>query len=53
MKDIAVFYKRVILDKEKPSVIKKDVKEFRKEYQTLHYCFKEDFKGYEFHTLVK
>jgi glycine hydroxymethyltransferase len=53
MKDIAVFYKRVILDKEKPSEIKKDIKMFRREYQTLHYCFKDDFKGYSFHNLVK
>ncbi len=53
MADIALFYKRVILDKEKISKVKKEIKEFRKDYQTLKYCFKNDFLGYEYHTIVK
>jgi len=52
MEQIAKFYKRVLLKKENPKKIKADIKEFRKEYQTLHYCFKEGFRGYDYHTLV-
>ncbi|RLF55748.1 MAG: serine hydroxymethyltransferase [Thermoplasmata archaeon] len=52
MEEIATFYERVLLKKEKPEIIKKDIKEFRSEFQELHYCFKEGFRGYEYHTLV-
>ncbi|MBU0497790.1 MAG: serine hydroxymethyltransferase [Candidatus Thermoplasmatota archaeon] len=53
MEDVALFYKRALIDNESPKKLKKDIKEFRKEYQTLHYCFKEGFRGYDYHTLVK
>jgi glycine hydroxymethyltransferase len=52
MDEVAEFYKRVLLDNEKPSKIKAEIKEFRKDYQILHYCFKEDFRGYDYHNLV-
>ena len=52
MEEIAEFYKRVLLDKEKPEKIKNDVKEFRKGYQELQYCFTKKFRGYDYHTLV-
>ncbi|MBN2066498.1 MAG: serine hydroxymethyltransferase [Candidatus Thermoplasmatota archaeon] len=52
MDQIAEFYQRVLLKKETPQKIKEDIKEFRKDYQTLHYCFKEGFRGYDYHTLV-
>jgi glycine hydroxymethyltransferase len=52
MDDIAVFYKHVLIDKKDPSKVKKEVKEFRKDFQTLHYCFKEGFDGYDYHALV-
>jgi len=52
MQEIATFYERVLLKKEKPEIIKKDIKEFRSEFQELHYCFKEGFRGYDYHTLV-
>ena len=52
MSEVADFYKRVLLDNEKPSKIKTEIKEFRKDYQELHYCFKEGFRGYDYHKLV-
>jgi len=52
MSEVADFYKRVLIDNEKPSMIKEEIKEFRKDYQELHYCFKEGFRGYDYHKLV-
>ncbi len=52
MSEVAEFYKRVLLDNEKPSKIKAEIKEFRKDYQELQYCFKEGFRGYDYHKLV-
>ncbi|MFO8078319.1 MAG: aminotransferase class I/II-fold pyridoxal phosphate-dependent enzyme, partial [Thermoplasmatota archaeon] len=52
MQDIAEFYKRVLIDKEDPSTVKEDVKAFRSNFQTLHYCYKDGFDGYEYKTLV-
>ena len=52
MGEVAEFYKRVLLDNEKPSKIKSEIKEFRKDYQEIHYCFKEGFRGYDYHKLV-
>ncbi len=47
MKDVARFYSRVLIDKEDPSSVKSDVKEFKSEYQTIRYCFNEDeLSGY-------
>ena len=48
MDEIAEFYKRAIIDKEDPKKIKNDVKEFRKDFQVLHYCFKDNFRGYDY-----
>ena len=52
MNDVAEFYYRALLKKENPKKIKADVKEFRKDFQVLHYCFKEGFRGYDYHKLV-
>jgi glycine hydroxymethyltransferase len=52
MEAVAEFYKRALLNKESPKKLKKDIKEFRKDYQELHYCFKEGFRGYDYHTLI-
>jgi len=40
MKEIARFIKEVILDKQKPEKVRKEVIEFRKSYQEVRYCFK-------------
>ncbi len=52
MDEVAAFYERVILKNEDVKKIREDVKTFRKDFQELHYCFKEGFRGYDFHKLV-
>jgi glycine hydroxymethyltransferase len=52
MDEVATFFQRTLLKKENPKKIKEDIKEFRKEFQVLHYCYKEGFRGYDYHTLV-
>jgi glycine hydroxymethyltransferase len=52
MDEVAEFFKRTLLKKENTKNIKADIKEFRKDFQELHYCFKEGFRGYDYHTLV-
>ena len=52
MEMVAEFYKRALLEKESPKKLKKNIKEFRKDYQTLHYCFKEGFRGYDYRALI-
>ena len=52
MDEIAEFYERVLLKNENTSKVKSDVKEFRKDFQGLHYCFKEGFRGYDYFKLI-
>lgn len=52
MQDIADFYMRALLKNENSTKIKADIKEFRKDFQDLHYCFKKGFRGYDYHKLV-
>jgi glycine hydroxymethyltransferase len=52
MEDIADFYARALQKNESPKKLKKDIKEFRQNYQELHYCFKKGFRGYDYHTLI-
>lgn len=40
MKEIAKLMKRLILDREEPEKVRKDVISFRKSFQKVHYCFK-------------
>ncbi len=49
---IADFFKRALLKKEKEAVIKKDVSNFRKDFQELQYCFTKGFRGYDYHQLI-
>jgi glycine hydroxymethyltransferase len=51
MDEIAEFYNRVLLKKEDPKKIKADIKDFRKDFQELHYCFKKGFRGYDYPKL--
>lgn len=48
---IAKFFKRVIIDKEDPIKIRKEIAEFRKEYQEIYYTLDKGFKAYEYITL--
>ncbi|UCH72201.1 MAG: serine hydroxymethyltransferase [Thermoplasmatales archaeon] len=52
MDEVAEFYERVLLKNQELEKIKSDVKEFRKDFQELHYCFKEGFRGYDYHKLI-
>ncbi|MCK5458679.1 MAG: serine hydroxymethyltransferase [Thermoplasmatales archaeon] len=52
MDEVAKFYERTLLKGEDTEYIKADVKEFRKDFQELHYCFKKGFRGYDFHKLI-
>ncbi len=48
MTEIAEFIKRVIIDKEDIHKVRKDVAEFRKDYQMVHYCFEDFVKAYKY-----
>ncbi|MCK5636467.1 MAG: serine hydroxymethyltransferase [Thermoplasmatales archaeon] len=52
MEAVADFYQRALIKKENLKTINADVKEFRKDFQELHYCFKEGFRGYDYHKLI-
>jgi len=42
MLDVARFYARVLLDGDDPAAVKRDVKEFKSDYQIIRYCFNEE-----------
>ena len=47
MQDVAKFYARVLLEKEDPSNVKNDVREFKSNYQIIRYCFNnQEVSGY-------
>jgi glycine hydroxymethyltransferase len=48
MIEVAEFIKRVIIDKEDPKKVKQDVSAFRKDFQTVHYCFESAKSAYEY-----
>jgi glycine hydroxymethyltransferase len=52
MDRIAEFFEKILLKKESKFKIKNDIKEFRKEYQEIKYCFNEKFRGYDYYNLV-
>ncbi len=52
MIDIAHFIKRVVIEKEDPTIVAKDVSNFRKEFQKVHYTFDNITGAYEYISLV-
>jgi glycine hydroxymethyltransferase len=46
--EVADFVKRAIIDKEDPNRVKRDVADFRKEYQKVHYCFEDAADAYKY-----
>lgn len=48
MIEIAEFIGRVVVDKEDVSKVKKDVAEFRRDFQRVHYCFEEAAEAYKY-----
>ncbi|MDQ3848106.1 MAG: serine hydroxymethyltransferase, partial [Thermoproteota archaeon] len=52
MKEIANFIKRVVVDKQDPGMIAKDVADFRKQFQHVQYAFDNEVKAYEYISLI-
>ena len=52
MKEIANFIKRVVVDRQDPAMIAKDVVEFRKQFQQVQYTFDSAVKAYEYIALT-
>ncbi|MHA2289356.1 MAG: serine hydroxymethyltransferase [Promethearchaeota archaeon] len=48
MVDIANFFKDLLIDKKDPKKVKKEVSEFKKGFQEIHYCFQSPNKAYEY-----
>jgi len=52
MEIVAEFFKRVLIRKEDPLKVGEDVREFKKDFQTIHYCFQAGTKAYEFPEIL-
>jgi glycine hydroxymethyltransferase len=52
MKEVANFIKRVVVDRQDPARIVKDVAEFRKQFQKVQYAFDNAVKAYEYIGLI-
>jgi glycine hydroxymethyltransferase len=52
MKEIANFIKRVIVEKQDPSIVRNDVADFRKQFQKVHYAFDNAVGAYEYISLI-
>src|SRR5919107_336997 len=52
MKEIANFIKRVIVEKQDPGIVAKDVAEFRKQFQQVQYAFDNAVQAYEYISLT-
>jgi len=48
MVEVAEFMKRIVVDKEDIKKVKRDVAEFRKDYQRVRYCFEDATEAYEY-----
>jgi glycine hydroxymethyltransferase len=53
MDEIAEFFEKILIKKEPSSKIKKMIKEFRKKYQEIKFCFNQNYRGYDYHKLLK
>ncbi len=51
MEEIASFFKRVLLDREEPSRVAADVREFRRRFRHVHYCFDCPAEAYAYRRL--
>lgn len=45
---IAEFFKKLLIDRKDPKKIKKEIAEFRKDFQEVKYCFQSPNKAYEY-----
>jgi glycine hydroxymethyltransferase len=46
MSEVAEFFKKVLIDKEDPLKVKEEVAEFKKDFQSIHYCFSPEAPAY-------
>lgn len=53
MTEIAEFIKRIVVNKEDPLIVSRDIIEFKKQYQKVHYAFDNELGAYEYISLVK
>jgi len=51
MVDIALFFKKLLIDKKDPKKVKQEITEFKKEFQEIKYCFQTTNKAYEYFKL--
>jgi glycine hydroxymethyltransferase len=47
MVEVAEFFKRICIDKEDPKKVGKDVKAFKKNFNTVQYCFEAGTPAYK------
>ncbi len=52
MQDVADFMKKVVIDKEEPAKVGAEVKAFKEGFQTVHYCFGEGTRMYDYEELA-
>jgi len=48
MVEVAEFVKRIVIDREDVERVRRDVAEFRKEFQRVHYCFEDKTEAYKY-----
>ncbi len=53
MYKIAEFFEKILIKKESPSKIRKNIKDFRNNYQEIQYCFNKGFRGYDYYNLIE
>jgi glycine hydroxymethyltransferase len=52
MVDVAEFFKRICIDKEDPKKVGEDVKEFKKNFNTVQFCFDAGTPAYKLWEMV-
>ncbi|MHA1513268.1 MAG: serine hydroxymethyltransferase [Candidatus Hodarchaeales archaeon] len=52
MVTISEFFKAVIIDKKDPATVSQEIKQFRSEFQKIHYGFETSLKAYEYIKIV-
>ncbi len=53
MDEVAEFIKRIIIDDEDPEKVNEDVKEFRKDFQKVKFCFHDDMKAHKHYSILE
>ncbi len=52
MTEVAELIKRVVMNREDTKLVKERVIEFKKDFNTIHFCFNDGVKAYKFHKIV-